>query len=155
MKFKSEKQLFDATLSCPSFNDFFSGYTKKFLVEPKGLFGIPDLVMVDVDCKKQPQQLFCAFAFEMKLSNWKRAIMQAFRYRSFAEVSYVVLDDNYIRPALRNIDMFQKAKIGLLSINFDGNLIKHFEPETNTPFCTTLRTNLENIVFSTSHSYYL
>lgn len=150
MKFESEKQLFDATLSCPGFNDFFSSHSKRFLVEPKGLFGIPDLVMVDVDCTEQPQKLFCAFAFEMKLSNWKRAIVQAYRYRSFAETSFVVLDNANIRPAIRNIELFKKAEIGLLSIDLDGNLINHYEPETNTPFCTYLRTSLENIVFSDS-----
>jgi hypothetical protein len=153
MKFKSEKQLFETALTCSSFTDSFSSYSQKYLIEPKGLFGIPDLVVVDVDCNRQPQQLFCAAAFEMKLSNWRRAIMQAFRYRAFAEKSFVVLDNAFVRPALRNIEIFQRASIGLISIDYDGNLIRHYEPKEVTPYCESLRGNLENIVFNYSDSY--
>jgi hypothetical protein len=88
----------------------------------------------------------------MKLSNWKRALAQAFRYRAFAEISFVVLDSKYINRALKQINKFQTANIGLLSIDLDGNLHIHHQPSHDIPFCEQTRSNFEKKVFELTTS---
>lgn len=72
-------------------------------------------------------------AIEAKLKNWKRALNQAFRYKWFAEKSFVVLDSHYINPALKNINDFKHLNVGLAEINKTGKLILHFNPEKSNP----------------------
>src|SRR5690606_33563863 len=68
------------------------------------------------------------FAIEAKLKDWKRALKQAYRYRWFAEYSFVVLDSFYSKSALNNIDVFKKYNVGLATINPEGDLVRHFNP---------------------------
>jgi len=64
-----------------------------------------------------------AVAIEAKLKNWKRALKQAYRYKWFASYTYVVMDDNYIRPALKNKSLFKKFNVGLASIKKNDGVI--------------------------------
>jgi hypothetical protein len=125
MGFNSEKQLFQIAVESIEFQHLASLYPNTTsLVEPGGLFGVPDLVIASLGgscCEVK------AFAFEMKLSNWQRALVQAFRYRAFAEMSFVVMDHNRIKPALACISRFKKAHIGLLSFNTEGELFVHHQ----------------------------
>lgn len=73
------------------------------------------------------------FAIEAKLKDWKRALKQAYRYKWFAEYSYVVLDKHNSKSALKNIDCFKKYNVGLASISPDGNLNRHFNPTREKP----------------------
>lgn len=80
--FETEAEL--AITSLPFIIKEFS-YSKcelKFIEEPKGLFGIPDLLLFNGRI----------IAIEFKLKNWKQAIKQAYRYKSFSEQVYVLLD---------------------------------------------------------------
>ncbi|PWK72520.1 hypothetical protein LX99_04377 [Mucilaginibacter oryzae] len=74
------------------------------------------------------------FAIEAKLKDWKRALKQAYRYKWFAEYSFVVLDAHHCKAALKNIDAFEKYNVGLASITTDGNLQRHFSPTRQAPF---------------------
>ena len=74
------------------------------------------------------------FAIEAKLKDWKRALKQAYRYRWFAEYSFVVLDTHHSNAALKNIEQFIKYNVGLASISPDGVLKKHFYPVRQKPF---------------------
>lgn len=74
-----------------------------------------------------------SIAIEAKLRNWKRALMQAYRYKWFADYSYVVLDHTYIRPAIQNIELFKKYNVGLISISSDGFFEKHYTPKKEKP----------------------
>ncbi|MFA6400016.1 MAG: hypothetical protein WCX31_00090 [Salinivirgaceae bacterium] len=74
------------------------------------------------------------FAIEAKLKDWKRALNQAYRYKWFAEYSYVVLDSHFANPAIKNMDLFSKFNIGLASISKDGKLIKYFTPKRHQPY---------------------
>lgn len=115
-------------------------------VEPKGLFGIPDLVISIVERSSQTPAVVHTLAFEMKLSKWNKALTQAFRYRSFANVSYVVLDRDRIKPALLNIHQFICVNVGLLSIDPSGEVRCHFDPPSDLPYSERLTTTLENRV---------
>lgn len=74
------------------------------------------------------------FAIEAKLRDWKRALKQAYRYKWFAEYSFVVMDAHYSNPAIKNIDVFEKYNVGLATISTEGKLIRYFSPKLQQPF---------------------
>ena len=64
-------------------------------------------------------------SIEAKLSDWSRALVQAYRNRQFADESWVVLDHRYYKPAASQIDRFQRSGVGLASVDIEGNLYIH------------------------------
>jgi hypothetical protein len=104
--------------------------------EVRGFFGIPDVVAASfsgIDEKGTK-----SIAFEMKLSDWRRALIQAYRYKSFAMSVYVVLDHGSVSSALRNIDEFTRANVGLISV-FATGIVCHRHPMIESPFSDQLR----------------
>lgn len=135
MAFKSEAALKDKIVQTGFLQSFIEDKknTSHIIYEPKGLFGIPDVMLVHIKSTNGKIEKE-AIAFELKLKKWKRALVQAYKYRAFAEISYVILDDSYINPALRNIGLFISANIGLLSIDETGEVKSHFEPTAELPY---------------------
>lgn len=104
--------------------------------EVKGLLGIPDYILVQ-------KEKNVAIGFELKLANWKRAMVQAFKYRTFCEQSYVILDDAHLKPAITNISEFVKFNIGLASINKSNKKLEiHHKPKSEVPFSSDLKERL-------------
>lgn len=90
-----------------------------------------------------------SIAIEAKLKNWKRALMQAYRYKWFADYSYVVLDHAYIKVAIENIDMFKRYNIGLISVSFEGEIFKHNIPRREKPLDPKMQILLsETLIYS-------
>lgn len=144
--FATEKELFDTALQSSFIRNFHISYRlSTYMVEPRGLFGVPDLVIARVNDHLQTRTLQ-TFAFEMKLSNWTRAIVQAFRYRAFAMMSYVVLDHAFIARALRNINRFHAANIGLLSIERSGSVLVHHQPDSRQPYSPQLESTFQVMI---------
>jgi hypothetical protein len=56
-------------------------------------------------------------AFEAKLKNWKKALMQARNYLSYADESYVVLPSAYAKPAIDSIESFIASGVGLVIVS--------------------------------------
>lgn len=73
------------------------------------------------------------FAIEAKLKDWKRALKQAYRYKWFAEYSFVVMDAHYAKAAIRNISIFEKYNVGLATISPNGKLIRYYSPIQQRP----------------------
>jgi len=148
MPFKSEQQLFEQAIASPSLRNLVGAmrYPTYGYVEPKGFFGIPDLVIANVDYKNGKAKLIRSFAFEMKLSNWKRAITQAYRYRAFVNLSFVVIDRSFLKPALENIGNFAKSNIGLISIDQSGFLNLHNTPKFEKPYCYELDVKFQKMI---------
>ena len=141
--FKTEKDMADLVISSKYIKEVFSSKNAKiyYEVEPQGLFGIPDLIISNInDTDIQ------VFAFEFKLSNWKRALKQAFRYRSFAHYSYVLMDQDFVNPALNNIDEFKRTNIGLMTIDIEGNITVYFQPNFEQPYSERLQRALESMI---------
>ena len=65
-----------------------------------------------------PQAFICSFEF--KLKDWRRAVFQATRYRTFSHRVFVVMPTESIRPALKNITTFQALNIGLIGHDAHG-----------------------------------
>lgn len=108
-----------------------------YLKEYQGLFGIPDFIYY----AKQKQNI-SIISFELKLKNWKQAAKQAFRYRSFSNMSYVVLSSKNVDVAINNIQIFEKYNIGLAKFDNNSEFEIIFKPEINIPFSDSLNKKL-------------
>ena len=76
---------------------------------------------------------------EVKLKNWKRALQQAYKYRSFSDIAYICMDEKNVKPALENLDLFKKCNIGLLTINSKNKIKIYYEPTMDHAFVENLR----------------
>ena len=73
-------------------------------------------------------------AFELKISDWRRAMMQAHRYRYFANSSIVVLHSDKLKNALEYVDTFKKINVGLWAFNPNNNkIITCYTPRPRKP----------------------
>ncbi len=120
-----------------------SNFGNTYLKEHQGLFGVPDFVYY----AKQAEEISFV-SFELKLKNWKRAAKQAFRYKSFSNIAYVVIGIDSANAALNNIDLFKKYNIGLASFDTNNYLEILFKPEHNEPYSENLKRKLVDTVAS-------
>ena len=67
-------------------------------------------------------------AIEAKLSNWKRGLYQAYRYKEYANKSYVALHSDYIHRARKHIQDFERYNVGLVEVK-DNDIEIIFEPK--------------------------
>lgn len=100
---------------------------EEILLEPLGLFGIPDIMINNKE----------VISIEAKLKNWKRALVQAYKYRTFSRKSYVYMDIDYINAPLENIDEFKKFNVGLAGVSETGITV-YYEPKEEEPFSEKL-----------------
>lgn len=74
------------------------------------------------------------WAFELKLSNWKRAIFQAMRYRAFAHRVVIVFPQSKRIILQNNISMFRNLGLGLLVFDtYTGHSDLLLKPKKNSP----------------------
>lgn len=112
------------------------------LPEQKGLFGVPDFILVE---DRLPDDKLI-ISIELKLKNWNQAIKQAYRYKSFSHYSFVVLDELNIKPAINNLNLFKDFNIGLASLNPQKELkIVHY-PNFEIPFNSILVDKIYSIL---------
>ena len=64
-----------------------------------------------------PVPLGETIAVEAKISNWKRGLYQAYRYKQYADYSYLALHNHYLNRAIRHLDLFRTLNIGLLGVD--------------------------------------
>lgn len=72
-------------------------------------------------------------AIEAKLRDWRRALLQAYRYQNFANKSWVLLDEKNISSARKNIQHFENLNVGLASFNIHREIRIYFEPKLTDP----------------------
>lgn len=116
-------------------------FGSSFVKERQGLFGVPDYVFY-----AEKEQKISIISFELKLKNWKRAAKQAFRYKNFSNITYVVLPANSITAALNNLNLFEKYKIGLAKFDDDSVFEILYKPETSLPYSESLNLKLINSI---------
>ncbi|MCZ2101380.1 MAG: hypothetical protein LC107_07585 [Chitinophagales bacterium] len=114
-----------------------------FIKEYQGLFGVPDFLFYI-----KHESGISIISFELKLKNWKRAAKQAFRYKNFSNISYVVLPENTLQNALANIELFEKYNIGLAKFDINGDFEIVFKPTPNLPYSEELNKRVVNSVAS-------
>lgn len=98
-----------------------------------GLFGIPDYV-----CFEKKERSINVVSFELKLKDWKTAIIQAFRYRSFSNKVYVVMPEDTVKRAMAHTDQFDRYGIGLASFN-SGKFTVLVDAQSFEPYSHHLR----------------
>jgi len=124
------------------FEKFLKGnFGNSYLKECQGLFGVPDFVFY----AKQKQEV-SIISFELKLKNWKRAAKQAFRHKSFSNISYVVLASNSTKAALNNLGLFEKYNIGLASFNAENDFTILHKPEIGNPYSENLNQKILAVI---------
>lgn len=65
-------------------------------------------------------------AFELKLSNWRKGIMQAHRYKYFSHASILVLPKNRVQSVQSELDLFRKLGVGLWGFALETGSITCF-----------------------------
>ena len=110
-----------------------ANFGNTYLKECQGLFGIPDFVFYAKD-----KEEISIVSFELKLKNWKQAAKQAFRYKSFSNITYVVLSTKNVDAALTNIELFKKYNIGLAMFDTESIFDILYKPEMAKPFSENL-----------------
>lgn len=131
--FLTEKDMVIALVSLLENNDIKLNHLKECILkqEVEGLIGRPDLLLKNINSKK-------IITIELKLKNWKRALAQAYKYKSFSDIAYVCMDEKNINPALEHIDMFKKYNIGLISINNKNKIKMYYKPKTKKAYSKKL-----------------
>lgn len=94
------------------------------------VLGIPDYLLY----RSNKKSITYAIAIELKRKNWRRGLLQAFKYKIFSNESYVVMDDHYLSPALKNSSVFRKANVGLASFSNNSKFYIHVTPNPARPF---------------------
>jgi hypothetical protein len=138
MKFNSEEEL------VLHFKNYFYKRINKdfiYLEEVKGLFGIPDGVLI-----KRNENNICIISIEFKLNNWKRAIQQAFKYKSFSTHSFVIFDGYCSKNILKNIEDFKQFNIGLGFFNKNQEFNIVYCPKFERPFSEHYVNKMLNIL---------
>lgn len=142
--FKSEKQL--SICFKKIFIDKIKEENILYYSEFKGMFGVPDYLVIE----RSNKSIMHIIAFELKLKNWRQALKQAFRYRTFSNLSFVILDEKYVELALNHIDEFIKFNVGLASINKNNGIKVFHLPKRKAPFSISYVMNLENKIINAS-----
>ncbi len=69
-------------------------------------------------------------SIEAKLRDWQRALTQAYRYTTFSNESWVLLDEARVSPALKSQQVFNNLGIGLATFSSKGELRVYIKAET-------------------------
>lgn len=80
-------------------------------------------------------------AFEMKLSDWRKALQQAYQYKYYADLSVVVLPEKAAVHAIQSISLFEALGVDLWTLNTaTGDICRHVaHPPGTGPLNTTKR----------------
>ena len=108
-------------------------------------YGIPDLItfawstqqnqatVLSLEALRQKLQRQQFTAFELKLRDWRKGIVQAYRYRYFCDSSIVVLPRVVAEKATKRLELFASLDVGLWSFDPDIDVItKYFTPHQGT-----------------------
>jgi len=92
-------------------------------------YGIPDLItfpwstdqnqtpVSSLEALRQKLQRQQLNAFELKLRDWRKGIVQAYRYRYFCDRSIVVLPGDVADRASKRLELFGSLDVGLWSFD--------------------------------------
>lgn len=98
-------------------------------------YGIADIIWVDSSGDGHN-----LVAFELKLKDWRRGLMQALRYSYFADQSVVVLPPKPAKAAFAHAHIFRKLGLGLWAFDdLNGTVKKIIAPGRKGPKNPTAR----------------
>ena len=108
--------------------------------------GVADFLLVKFNHRTQVKSLS---AFEVKLTDWKQGLAQAFRYSYFADNTFLILPEKKCSSALANLNVFEQLNIGLYGFNEENKKIKlHYAPASSKALNRLLREKAEKTVYT-------
>jgi len=143
--------------------NFVSAFSKAYIesVAPKGIggrefplagFGIADFVWVawcpngrdgtalTLERLKAVLTKHRFTAFEMKLTDWRKGLTQAYRYSYFADRSILVVPPTVAVLARKELPMFKELGVGLWSFDIEcGRITRHFTSRATAPKSESVR----------------
>jgi len=136
---------------------------------PMNGLGIADFVVVSWNSQKQIDEnpistgtdfsktaLPVIRAFELKISNWRKALMQAHRYKYFADASIVVLPHDKRKIVLRYLSTFKSVKVGLWCFDRRKNqIITLYTPRPAKPLAPQYKPRAIELVSKASKSQHI
>ena len=133
--FETEQEMVIALISILKNKSLSINQARDFVImqEVEGLVGRPDILLKSKKNKK-------IITIELKLKNWKRALAQAYKYKSFSDISYVCMDESNIDSVLKHLDMFEKYNIGLITISKNKKVKIVYKPSATEPYAKDLYT---------------
>jgi len=98
--------------------------------------------------KKYADSLTDSIAIEAKLRDWRRALKQAYRYKWFADKSFVFLpSENTVVPQ-QNLHLFERYNVGLAGVSEENGIEILFAPTVEKPISARMRMALnEHLLF--------
>lgn len=75
-----------------------------------------------------------SYSVELKLSDWRTALEQAYRGKAFANKQYVAIDSAKADSALEHLDEFKKFNVGLITVRKGVGAEIQYEPDRIKPF---------------------
>lgn len=72
-------------------------------------------------------------AVEAKIKDWQRGLYQAYRYKWFANLSYLALYKDFIEQPRKNLHLFKKLNVGLLSVGDNDVEEVLYDPQKEKP----------------------
>ena len=85
-------------------------------------------VSVERRTAQPPSHFVCAF--EMKLTNWRKGLTQAYRYSYFADCAFLVLPPSVAKAAAAEKNLFRKLNVGLWSFDkLSGQIAELLSPK--------------------------
>ncbi|MGD8778783.1 MAG: hypothetical protein PVH88_07455 [Ignavibacteria bacterium] len=84
-------------------------------------YGIADLVLLEYAYSKTDKDKIVRkiiTSFEIKIKDWRTAVKQAFRYKFFSNRVIVVLPNENIKSARKNLHIFKELEVGIWSFDF-------------------------------------
>lgn len=92
-------------------------------------------------------------AFEIKLNNWRKGMMQAHRYRYFTNASVLVLPIDRNTNALEHIETFRKIHVGLWSFDIvSKRILTHYTPRPSSGLEVKYMKRVIQIIAGTSRA---
>lgn len=131
--FETEQEMVIALISILKNKSLSINHARDFIIlqEVEGLVGRPDILLKSKKNKK-------IITIELKLKNWKRALAQAYKYKSFSDISYVCMDEGNVDSVLKHLDMFEKYNIGLITISKNKKVNIIYKPAATDPYAKDL-----------------
>ena len=112
-------------------------------------YGIADLIFWEYHIKNSENYLLntTITAFEIKIKDWKRAIIQAYRYKYYSNRAIVVIPTEYSNKAILNKKLFQDLDVGLWAFDKkDQKISKIYTPRKRKPINEAAREKALNIL---------
>lgn len=153
-------------------SNFVAAFTKAYIksVVPKGVggtefplsgYGIADFVWLawqesptsedgtalSLETLKSKLSRKKLMAFEMKMTDWRKGLSQAYRYSYFADITILVLPLETAALAKSSLDRFREHRVGLWSFDkATGKICRLFTPRASKPRNANAREKALNVL---------